>query len=809
MKLKIESKLVLLLGLISIILLSCSHISWRDLVKVNVPHIDNIIQTQVELSDAHLWFEELISGDTSIEIDEIWQGLDRADLLIQQILQGGKTNSGLDVIAIDNSGLKAELIKLQSIISEFRLIARQRWENKSESQVGSELDQRFDDRYKQAILLASKIDNDIHHNLSVGLREQDVIHVIILLIWVIIFISFTKRINTAVARRDSVQKELISQRDRLEESVSERTVELRLKAQELEFKNKTLHDEIAIRKESEHQLRIAATVFESQEGMIVTDANNVILRVNNAFTVITGYAAAEAVGQNPRMLSSGRQDKTFFSEMWKSINNTGTWEGEIWNRRKSGEIYPEHLNITAVKNAHGIITNYVATLTDISMNKAALEEIKNLAFYDPLTHLPNRRLLLDRLNQALATNTRSNNYGALLFLDLDHFKTLNDTLGHDIGDLLLQQVAERLAACVREGDTIARIGGDEFVVLLENLSTQDIEAAAQIEMIGNKIQTSFSQPFRLAAYEHNSTASIGATMFVGHQFKAAELLKQADIAMYEAKHAGRNALRFFDPMMQQVINVRANMERELHNAIEQQQFSLYYQIQVDSAGQVLGAEALIRWHHPERGMISPSLFIPLAEETEMIVPIGQWVLDAACAQLKLWQLATHTKQLTLSINVSAKQFRQAGFVAQVQTTIKTHAINPMLLKMELTEGMLLDNVDNTIATMNALRHIGITFSLDDFGTGYSSLQYLKRLPLYQLKIDQSFVRDIANSVSDQAIVRTIIAMAHTLNLNVIAEGVETEEQRQFLLSACCHTYQGYLFSKPVPIHEFETLCKLG
>lgn len=567
--------------------------------------------------------------------------------------------------------------------------------------------------------------------------------------------------------------------------------------------------DITERKHAETNLRIAATVFESQEGMVVTDANNVILRVNHALTTITGYSAEEAIGQNPRLLSSGRQGKTFYTAMWKRINNTGAWEGEIWNRRKSGEVYPGHLTITAVKDTSGIVINYVATLTDITMGKAASDEIKNLVFYDPLTHFPNRRLLLDRLNQAVVTNARSGHHGALLLLDLDHFKTLNDSLGHAIGDLLLQQVAERLTACVREGDTVARIGGDEFIVLLEDLSKQVIKAATQTEVVGNKILASLKHTYQLASHEHHSTASIGATLFDGHQFGVEELLKQADIAMYEAKDSGRNALRFFDQMMQDVINKRVDMERELRNAIAMQQFSLYYQIQVDNTAHLLGAEALIRWHHPERGMISPFDFIPLAEETGLIVPIGQWVLEAACAQLKLWQQAAHTKHLTLSINVSAQQFRQTDFIVQVETAIKSHAINPMLLKLELTESMLLDNVDNTIATMNALQGIGIRFSLDDFGTGYSSLQYLKRLPLYQLKIDQSFVRDIADNISDQAIVRTIIAMANTLNLNVIAEGVETEEQRQLLLNSGCNTYQGYLFSKPVPIDEFKELLKQG
>lgn len=562
------------------------------------------------------------------------------------------------------------------------------------------------------------------------------------------------------------------------------------------------HD-ITERKRAEDELRIAATVFESQEGMIVTDANNVILRVNKAFTSITGYSAEEAIGNRPNILNSGRQDAEFYKAMWDDITHKGAWEGEIWNRRKSGEVYPEHLAITAVKDIHGVVSNYVATLTDITMSKAASEEIKSLAFFDPLTKLPNRRLMLDRLRQAMASSARSGQRGAVLFLDLDHFKTLNDTSGHDVGDLLLRQVAGRLKACVREGDTIARIGGDEFVVLLEDLDAGVEQAAAQTEAIANKILHALNQPYLLASYEYHSTISIGVTIFHDHDYLMDELLKQADIAMYQAKTGGRNTLRFFDPAMQEAINQRVDLERELRNAITAQQFQLHYQIQVDNSGHALGAEVLIRWRHPELGMVPPNKFIPLAEDTGLILQIGQWVLETACAQLKVWKRHASTRHLTLSVNVSVKQFRQQGFAEQVEEMVARYGINPMLLKLELTESILLDNLEAVIAIMNRLKKLKIYFSLDDFGTGYSSLQYLKNLPIYQLKIDQSFVRDIVEDVSDQAIVRTIIAMAHTLNLNVIAEGVETEEQRQLLINNGCQTYQGYLFGKPMPIREFE------
>ena len=402
---------------------------------------------------------------------------------------------------------------------------------------------------------------------------------------------------------------------------------------------------------------------------------------------------------------------------------------------------------------------------------------------------------------------RSGQDGALLFIDLDNFKNLNDTLGHDIGDLLLQHVAQRLESCVREGDTVARLGGDEFVVMLENLSEKDIESAAQTEAIGEKILSTLNQSYRLGTHEYHSTPSIGVTLFNDHKHGIEELLKQADIAMYQAKKSGRNTLRFFDPKMQDSINTRAALEDELHKALENRQFHLHYQIQVDSSHRPYGAEALIRWIHPERGLVSPADFIPLAEETGLIMPIGQWVLDTACAQIKAWQKKSLTRDLILAVNISAQQFRQVDFVAQVQSAVLRHAINPSLLKLEITESMLLESIEEIIASMNTLKEIGIRFSLDDFGTGYSSLQYLKRLPLNQLKIDQSFVRDLVTDSSDRAIVHTIIAMAHSLNLDVIAEGVETEEQLQFLMNMDCTHFQGYLFSRPVAIEQFEELLK--
>ena len=566
-----------------------------------------------------------------------------------------------------------------------------------------------------------------------------------------------------------------------------------------------ISEDITERKKADSDLRIAATAFEAQEGMMITDANGMILRVNQAFTNDTGFTAEELVGKTPRLLKSGRHDADFYRAMWQSINATGTWQGEIWDRRKNGEIYPKWLSITAVKGSDGAVTHYVGSHIDITERKSAEKEIRLLAYYDPLTRLPNRRLLMDRLQQAMASGVHTGREGALLLIDLDNFKTINDTLGHHIGDQLLQQIAQRLESCVRDGDTVARLGGDEFVVILENLSEDAFEAAAQTETVGEKILAALNQPYQFGTHEYQSAGSIGIALFNDKLQATGELLKQADIAMYQAKKAGRNTLRFFDPKMQASITARVSLESEMRQALEKRQFQLHYQIQVDSAHHPIGAEALIRWLHPERGMVSPVEFIPLAEESGLMLPIGHWVLDTACAQLKAWQQEPNTRDLVLAVNVSAKQFRQADFVAQVQAVLQHHVINPTRLKLELTESLLLDDIEDTIATMNVLSEIGVQFSLDDFGTGYSSLQYLKRLPLDQLKIDRSFVRDIVTDNSDKAIVRTIAAMAKSMDISVIAEGVESEEQRQLLLKNGCSNFQGYLFSRPVPIEQFEAL----
>ena len=435
---------------------------------------------------------------------------------------------------------------------------------------------------------------------------------------------------------------------------------------------------------------------------------------------------------------------------------------------------------------------------DITERKVKEDEISYLAFYDPLTGLPNRRLLQDRLHQAMASSKRSGQRGALLFIDLDNFKTLNDTLGHDKGDLLLQQVATRLADCIRESDTVARLGGDEFVVMLEQLSHVEEVAAAQSKSIGEKILVYLCHPYLIAGYEHNSSASIGITLFQAHQESSDELMKRADIAMYQAKSAGRNTLRFFDNKMQAVVTSRAELENDLREGLRQQQLLLHYQSQVDVHGKITGAEALVRWQHPSRGMVSPAVFIPLAEESGLILSLGKWVLNEACRQLSCWAMQPETAHLSLAVNISARQIHQPDFVDQVLAAMQYANIAPDKLKLELTESLLLEDTEDIIEKMTALKACGVGFSLDDFGTGYSSLAYLNRLPLDQLKIDQSFVRDLLTDPNDAAIASTIVTLAQSMGLDVIAEGVETEAQRQRLKELGCYAYQGYLFGRPAP-----------
>ncbi|WP_445004938.1 bifunctional diguanylate cyclase/phosphodiesterase [Halomonas mongoliensis] len=554
---------------------------------------------------------------------------------------------------------------------------------------------------------------------------------------------------------------------------------------------------------TEAQLRIAATAFETHLGMLITDGNGRILKVNETFTRITGYSEAEVLGRNPRLLSSGLHDGAFYRRLWCSVLSSGSWQGEVWNRRKNGELFPEWLTLSAVRDTEGKPTHFVATFSDLTERKAAEEEIHQLAFFDPLTGLPNRRLMLDRLEVSLKDSYRSGQIGALIFVDLDHFKQVNDTLGHHAGDQLLREVAHRYEEVLRETDTLARLGGDEFAVLLHDLGREPDAVAVIAERVANKLLAVMQTPIRLGEERVSVSASLGITLFRDHEMTLDEIMQQADMALFQAKAAGRNTLAFFDPEMQVRLQARARLEADLRQALPKGELRLHYQPQVDDRGRPVGVEALVRWMHPVRGQVSPGEFIPLAEENRLIVAIGYWVLEQACRQLAAWTADPARSALSLSVNVSPRQFREPDFVKRVLECLETTGAPANRLKLEVTESLFLEGREEARERMLCLREYGVRFSLDDFGTGYSSLAYLKRLPLDQLKIDQSFVCDLLEDEASGAIVASTIALAQRLRLEVVAEGVESEAQRDWLLAHGCRTFQGYLFARPAPLEALD------
>jgi diguanylate cyclase (GGDEF)-like protein/PAS domain S-box-containing protein len=568
--------------------------------------------------------------------------------------------------------------------------------------------------------------------------------------------------------------------------------------------------DISDRKQIEHELQLMATTFETHDPILITDEKSKILKINQAFSKVSGYQEKDLIGKSPNTFKSRHHDATFFKNMWSDLSKKGNWQGEIYNRSKSGHIHQDWVTITAIKDNRGGIVNYIGHYHDITEHKEAEEQIRKLAFYDPLTSLPNRRLFLERLEDELEVAHLENRHGALLFLDLDHFKNLNDSLGHPVGDALLVEVSRRLRENISKGETIARIGGDEFVVLLPNIAPIVELSAKHAEQLADKIRVAITEPFYIHGHEYHITVSIGISLFPEKNQNSADILKRADTAMYRAKQDGRNSVCFFEQEMQISADKRLAIEKDLRHAIRQNEFHLVYQPMIDWEGNTIGAEALLRWKHDKHGLIPPGDFIPIAEDTGLIFDISQWVLNTACSQLRDWMnnYQVLADQLhCISINLSPKEFNQNGFEENVLKITRKFDIQPKRIEFEITERLIISNLENTIEKMLKMKQHGFRFSVDDFGTGYSSLAYLKELPINRLKIDRSFIRDITEDRNDATIVETIISMSHHLGLEVVAEGVETQEQHFFLSQHACDIFQGYYFSKAKKASEFITLVE--
>lgn len=567
----------------------------------------------------------------------------------------------------------------------------------------------------------------------------------------------------------------------------------------------SIQEDVTDRKQGEETLRLSAKVFaDSGEAIMITDAGNRIVSVNRAFTEITGFSAEEVLGENPRLLASGRHDAAFFADMWRILGETGRWQGEIWDRRKNGEIYPKWLGISAVRDAEGKLTHYLAVFSDITKRKAAEERISFLAYHDPLTGLPNRLLLRDRFEQAKAFAQRSGAGVALLFLDLDRFKAVNDSLGHTAGDQLLQAVAARLQLCVRQTDTLSRQGGDEFAIILSDLPGSEVAAE-----VARKILEQLGEPFTIDGHVLTTSFSIGISLYPSDGEDFDTLLKKADTAMYHAKDAGRNAYRFFAESMNIGVAETLKLHTCLAEGVRTAEFQLHYQPQVDMrSGRILGCEALLRWNSATLGPMLPGAFIAAAEETGLIVPIGAWVLEEACRQAAAWRQAG-LPEMVMSVNLSALQFRRGNLVETVEGALAGAGLPAESLELELTESILVDHTETVLDTVRRLKDLGVTLAIDDFGTGYSSLSYLKRFAVDRVKIDRSFIRDILADADDAAIVRAVIQMARSLRLDIVAEGVEEKRQATYLIAEGCYVAQGYHFGRPMPAMAFAELLRSG
>lgn len=571
--------------------------------------------------------------------------------------------------------------------------------------------------------------------------------------------------------------------------------------------------DITAQKEHEDGLRLSAIVFEGADAVVITDENAKIIRVNKSFTAITGYKESEVVGKNPNILSSKKQSVQFYEKLWGDLKRYQHWQGEIWNKRKNGDTYPEWLTITAVQDDDGNVCNYIGIFSDISSEKNAEEKLRFKDSHDALTKLPNRSLLYSQLHTAIERSRKNHFYGALIFLDLDEFKLINDSIGHRYGDELLKKVASRIGEHISSGDFLARIGGDEFAILMPAVGLDRKAVEEYSEKFSNEIRMCLLGTFEIDEKQFHISSSIGVSIFPGSGLKplsrTSDALRQADTAMFRAKESGKNQVRMFTPDMHQEIERRLIIHNELSTAIANDELEIYLQPQYDSEQNIVSAEALLRWFHPVYGAISPAEFIPVAEKTGLIVPLGSWVLEQVCKLAGLWQLRPEFNLKRIAVNVSSQQFDDSSFFKFLEEKLIENNIDGRLIELELTEEVLVGDIDQMSDLFYRLKSLGVSFSIDDFGTGYSSLRYLKRLPLDNLKIDQSFVKDLPHDGNDCILVDTIVALAQHMGLSVTAEGVETADQREFLIGLGCDIYQGFFFSKPLPQDKFESLIFPG
>jgi diguanylate cyclase (GGDEF)-like protein/PAS domain S-box-containing protein len=805
------STAVFVIGISSVIMLLLV-VRMSESQRISALILDAVMDARVNVSTGHLWLEEAVSGDDTA--DEALADMGEAIRLITVALDGGESKHGLIPGPLLDPKLRAPVEDLRSLLVKFRTLGRTRLQDPRKGGVGTDLDQQFDAAFKELHGKAETLENLIVETSVKSRAKSGRIFLGILSGWVFVVSGAVYGLWSLERRRRRAEQalwkaneqlsaqteELTEHRERLAALVEKRTAEL-------SAANERLRSEAAERQRANEILRQRQRAIEaSSNGILIADAekpDHPIIYVNPAFERITGYLASETLGRDGRFLSGDDREQMGLEDIRRALRERSEGHAVLRNYRKDGSLFWNELSIAPVHDENGKVTHFVGVINDITERRGYEEQLERQANQDTLTGLPNRNLLSDRLRQAIFHSRRSRLEAAVLFLNLDHFKLVNDGLGHGLGDRILKLVSGRLAECVRSSDTVARYAGDEFVIVLSEIDQGDYTAR-----VAQRLQEAVALPLTVEGLEIVLSCSIGVSQFPRDGEDDETLLRNADIAMHRAKEEGRSTFRFYTAEMNEWVMTRMAMEKHLRRALEKGELTLHYQPQVDlETGRITGAEALLRWRNPELGQVPPARFIPLAEETGLIVPIGEWALGAACMQGRAWQDAGY--RLTVATNLSARQFWRHELIDTVSRIVKDSGLDPGGLELELTESLIMRDVENAAAALQGLKDLGVHLSMDDFGTGHSSLSQLKRFPFEKLKIDISFVREIEHDAGSAAIAKTIVAMAHNLNLRVIAEGVETEGQLAFLRAHGCDEMQGFLFSKPLPADEFSLLLREG